>query len=233
MALEYFIQIIIRILEFLFPISTISRISQISLSYICLASYKPVKGLSMPAEGYLSSRKEKGAERGGNCFLGQFILLQVISEFSEYFRLGRAHPIFSGASLINYYICIMENNALLSLVSLMLPSNILSRFTLVKVESTDDTISIHLDEKIPSDYQNNPNIESKGFLSPVTVRDFPIRDKAVNLIVRRRRWLDLHTAKCFTLPYDDIKSENTRYSKEFAAFLKEVYGDEAYDLPFA
>ena len=78
----------------------------------------------------------------------------------------------------------------------MLPSNILSRFTLVKVESTDDTISIHLDEKIPSDYQNNPNIESKGFLSPVTVRDFPIRDK-------------------------------------FAAFLKEVYGDEAYDLPFA
>lgn len=144
-----------------------------------------------------------------------------------------AHPIFSGASLINYYICIMENNALLSLVSLMLPSNILSRFTLVKVESTDDTISIHLDEKIPSDYQNNPNIESKGFLSPVTVRDFPIRDKAVNLIVRRRRWLDLHTAKCFTLPYDDIKSENTRYSKEFAAFLKEVYGDEAYDLPFA
>lgn len=100
----------------------------------------------------------------------------------------------------------MENNALLSLVSLMLPSNILSRFTLVKVESTDDTISIHMDEKIPSEYQNNqnnPNIESKGFLSPVTLRDFPIRDKAVNLIVRRRRWLDLHTAKCFTLPYDE------------------------------
>lgn len=49
----------------------------------------------------------------------------------------------------------------------------------------------------------------------MTVRDFSIRDKVVNLIVRRRRWLDLHTGKCFTLPYDDIKSENTRYSKEF------------------
>ena len=92
----------------------------------------------------------------------------------------------------------MENNALLSLVSLMLPSNILSRFSLVKVESTDNTISIHLDEKMPSDYPNNPNIESKGFLFPVTVRDFPIRDKVVNLIVRRRRWLNLHTGKCFT-----------------------------------
>lgn len=109
----------------------------------------------------------------------------------------------------------MENNALLSLVSLMLPSNILSRFSLVKVESTDNTISIHLDEKMLSDYPNNPNIESKGFLFPVTVRDFPIRDKVVNLIVRRRRWLNLHTGKCFTFPYDDIKSENTRYSKEF------------------
>jgi len=109
----------------------------------------------------------------------------------------------------------MENNALLSLVSLMLPSNILSRFSLVKVESTDNTISIHLDEKMPSDYPNNPNIESKGFLFLVTVRDFPIRDKVVNLIVRRRRWLNLHTGKCFTFPYDDIKSENTRYSKEF------------------
>lgn len=109
----------------------------------------------------------------------------------------------------------MENNALLSLVSLMLPSNILSRFSLVKVESTDNTISIHLDEKMPSDYPNNPNIKSKGFLFPVTVRDFPIRDKVVNLIVRRRRWLNLHTGKCFTFPYDDIKSENTRYSKEF------------------
>lgn len=109
----------------------------------------------------------------------------------------------------------MENNALLSLVSLMLPSNILSRFSLVKVESTDNTISIHLDEEMPSDYPNNPNIESKGFLFPVTVRDFPIRDKVVNLIVRRRRWLNLHTGKYFTFPYDDIKSENTRYSKEF------------------
>lgn len=57
----------------------------------------------------------------------------------------------------------MGNNALLSLVSLMLPSNILSRITFVKVESTDDMISIHLDEKIPSDYQNNSNIEPKAF----------------------------------------------------------------------
>lgn len=127
----------------------------------------------------------------------------------------------------------MNDSTLLSLVRLMLPSNILSRFTVVKVENTSVTISIHLDEIAPDEYRNNPNIESKGFLSPVTIRDFPIRDKAVDLIVRRRRWLDLRTGKGFTSKYDDFKDYNTRYSKEFAAFLKEVYGDESYDLPFA
>ena len=89
------------------------------------------------------------------------------------------------------------------------------------------------DEIASADYINDPNIESKGFLAPVTVRDFPIRDKAVDLIVRRRRWKDLRTGKCFTAPYDDVKEEGTRYSKEFAAFLKDVYGEESYDLPFA
>lgn len=41
--------------------------------------------------------------------------------------------------------------------------------------------------RISSDYQNNPNIESKSFMYHVTIRDFPIRDKAVKLIVGRRR----------------------------------------------
>ena len=69
----------------------------------------------------------------------------------------------------------------------MLPSNTLSRFTIVNVESNAETLFIHLDEIASADYVNAPNIESKGFLAPVTVRDFPIRDKAVDLIVRRRR----------------------------------------------
>ena len=39
----------------------------------------------------------------------------------------------------------MENSMLESLVSFMLPSNILSRFTIVKVESNAETLFIHLD----------------------------------------------------------------------------------------
>lgn len=30
-----------------------------------------------------------------------------------------------------------------------------------------------------------------------------------------------------------MKAEGANYSKEFATFLKEVYGDDSHDLPFA
>ena len=57
----------------------------------------------------------------------------------------------------------MENSMLESLVSFMLPSNILSRFTIVKVESNAETLFIHLDEIASADYVNDPNIESLVF----------------------------------------------------------------------
>ena len=44
-----------------------------------------------------------------------------------------AHPINSGGRKKNY-LCITQNSMLESLVSFMLPSYILSRFTIVKVE---------------------------------------------------------------------------------------------------
>ena len=87
---------------------------------------------------------------------------------------------------------------------------------------------------IPQEYKLIHDLfESKGFLNPVTIRDFPLRDKAVDLVVRRRRWINRQTNESFTAPYDEFKAEGVRYSKEFAAFLKEVYGDQTYDLPFA
>ena len=127
----------------------------------------------------------------------------------------------------------MNTDILLSLVSLMLPTDMLTAFNVVKVENDSQRIAIHLEEKIPESIRSVDYYESKGFLDAVTMRDFPIRDKAVDLIVRRRRWLDKRTGKCIVFPYSDYKSEGTRYSREFAAFLKELYGDDGYDLPFA
>lgn len=126
----------------------------------------------------------------------------------------------------------MENQGLLALAKLILPLEILSNFEVVRVDEQSDLIRIHLDEIIKDSYKSNPNIESKGFHDAVVIRDFPIRDKGVDLVVRRRRWLNKETGCSFSDTYE-LKAEGTRYSKEFAAFLKELYGDDSYDLPFA
>ena len=130
------------------------------------------------------------------------------------------------------YICTMNTQGLLALAQLILPSEILSNFEVVRVEEESSLIRIYLDESVRAEYKENPKIESKGFCDAVTVRDFPIRDKGVDLIVRRRKWYDRQNNRYFSDSYD-LKAEGTRYSKEFAAFLKGVYGDDPYDLPFA
>ncbi len=126
----------------------------------------------------------------------------------------------------------MNHQGLLSLAELILPSEILSNFEVVRVEQETSLIRIYLDESVKMEYKETPNIESKGFCDAVTIRDFPIRDKGVDLIVRRRRWYDKQACRYFSETYN-LKAEGTRYSKEFAAFLKGVYGNDSYDLPFA
>lgn len=126
----------------------------------------------------------------------------------------------------------MNNQGLLALAQLILPSEILSNFEVVRVEEVSSLTRIYLDESAKADYKENPEIESKGFCEAVTIRDFPIRDKSVGLIVRRRKWYDKQNNRYFSDSYG-MKAEGTSYSKEFATFLKEVYGDDSHDLPFA
>ena len=135
-------------------------------------------------------------------------------------------------SIENLYLCAMNNQGLLALAQLILPSEILTNFEVVRVEEEASLIRIYLDESVKVEYKENPEIESKGFCEAVTIRDFPIRDKGVDLIVRRRKWYDKQNNRYFSDSYE-LKAEGTRYSKEFAAFLKGVYGDDSYDLPFA
>lgn len=130
------------------------------------------------------------------------------------------------------YLCSMNNQGLFALAQLILPSEILSSFEVVRVDEQSSLIRIYLDESAKDVYKESPDIESKGFCDAVTIRDFPIRDKGVDLVVRRRKWYNKRENRYFSDTYD-LKAEGTRYSKEFAAFLKEVYGDDPYDLPFA
>ena len=114
----------------------------------------------------------------------------------------------------------------------MLPSEMLDYFDVVKIEQSSTLIELSLDEIYPSCYRDNPDIESKGFMAPTTITDFPIRDHKLLLHVRRRRWLNLKDGVSFCRPLH-LVAEGTCYSKEFAAFLKETYGEFPRDLPYA
>ena len=64
---------------------------------------------------------------------------------------------------------------------MVLPSQILNYFTITGVEQNETEIYIRLDEKINTALNDGVHFESKGFMSAVSVTDFPIRDHKVIL----------------------------------------------------
>lgn len=110
------------------------------------------------------------------------------------------------------------------LVSYILPEEIFESFevkkTEVKDEGTERVMYIHLDEfdlAPAADVELSPN----GFYDVAKITDFPIRDRKVVLLVRRRRWKDAE-GRSYSNDWS-LAAKGTRISKEFAAFLKELY----------
>ena len=96
----------------------------------------------------------------------------------------------------------MENVFLKAIANVVLPTQILDYFTIVGVEQTKTEIHISLDERMNKELSDDVHFESKGFMEPVNVTDFPIRDHKVILRIRRRRWTDTRTGKSFSIPID-------------------------------
>ena len=111
-----------------------------------------------------------------------------------------------------------------TLLKYFLPSEIIDNFDLVEINELEDKghveMQIYLNEKLvyPEDYSDG-ELESKGFLNPVHISDFPIRDKKVVLILRKRKWRIKKNNKTVVRNLE-IRQNGTTYSKEFAAFLK-------------
>jgi transposase len=112
-----------------------------------------------------------------------------------------------------------------SLLKHILPKELLDYFELIEVrESQENVLFLYLDEKsvIPPEYSEK-QIVSQGFDEPVTIQDFPLREKSVYLVVRRRKWKDKQSGKIYSRTWD-LTAKGTSYSKEFAAFLKGLFG---------
>ena len=133
----------------------------------------------------------------------------------------------------------METNKNLEfLVSFILPDSILDWFEFVKVteepiepkkdELFKSRLHIYLDER-DNCTNEHLNLNPNGFTEPTEVADFPIRDRKVILHIRRRRWKD-EAGHNVILNIYPIAAEGTRYSEEFAAFLKGSVGYNARDF---
>ena len=111
-----------------------------------------------------------------------------------------------------------------SLVKLLLPSELFDYFEITKLVIADRTVTVFLEERDikPSEYSGQ-KLSSKGFHSESIIQDFPIRNKAVFLHLRRRRWLIESTGKVVSRDWDSV-AEGTRYTKSFADFLKGLFG---------
>ena len=117
-----------------------------------------------------------------------------------------------------------EQESYEQLVRLLLPEGLLNYFSIVNLIFDGQAINVHLEELNlpPKEYQSD-KLESKGFYPPITVQDFPIRDKGVFLHVKRRRWLNHSSGQQVSRDWQMVAS-GTRLTKEFASFLKETFG---------
>ncbi len=116
-----------------------------------------------------------------------------------------------------------SNDILIDLVRYVLPRELVDYFSLVSIDAVSGTLHLRLDEIniIPEEYVSL-DLSSNGFYEESTIKDFPLRDRKVILHVRRRRWVDTD-GKSYSRDWN-LTAEGTRYSKEFAYFLKEAFG---------
>ena len=119
-----------------------------------------------------------------------------------------------------------DMNPYVELAKLVLPAEVNKYFELTKVETEklpDGSEMLHIyleeDKTTPDDRKD---LIPNGFFREMLIRDFPIRDRKVTLHVKRRRWID---CKGENISTDWTLVQNgTRYSVEFAAFLKGLLG---------
>lgn len=113
---------------------------------------------------------------------------------------------------------------LLSILELILPREILEYFTITNLTNQPTEVHLFLDERneIPDELKGE-KLVSKGFHPESVIQDFPLRNKALYLHVRRRKW-EVESSKKIVSKTWNLSANGTRYSNEFAAFLKGLLG---------
>ena len=119
-----------------------------------------------------------------------------------------------------------------SIFSSFLPQGLLTHFDIVAfkelgdLQTKNDCFYIYLDEKniLPKDFKN-AEFESKGFYERTIIQDFPIRGKAVYLVIRRRRWRNKFDKSIEVKSDYSFIAEGSKLTVELSAFLKDTGRD--------
>ena len=103
-----------------------------------------------------------------------------------------------------------------------MPEFLIDNYQIVKVEEIAQRIDIYLEENktIPDNLKQSEYV-SHGFHKQVKIKDFSIRGKQVNLLVKRRRWLNKETKEVISKDWTLI-AKGTRMTDDFATFLKGI-----------
>ena len=113
------------------------------------------------------------------------------------------------------------------LIGYFLPKGLLDYFTITNVSELKDKsgkdtdLHIELEEinRIPSGYDRS-EYESKGFYPSKKIQDFPIRGKAVYLVIKRRRWRNKKNKNEVIFNDYSLFALGSKLTQELSDFLK-------------
>lgn len=108
---------------------------------------------------------------------------------------------------------------------LVAPEEIIESFNLVQIKENSKQYELIFEEKkelIPKELIGYEVILD-GFCNPLSLLSFPIKGKTCYLVIKRRRWKRKGGGIHFSNDYY-FNQPNVKATKEFAAFLKEVFG---------
>jgi len=119
----------------------------------------------------------------------------------------------------------MKEELLSGIIELIAPGEISKNFELDSIQEKRDSIIIIFEEKkdlIPKGLEGKEAVLD-GFLNPIALQTFPLKDKTVYLLVKRRRWKELDTTISYFNKYN-LHREGMKTTNEFGNFLKEELG---------
>ncbi len=115
-------------------------------------------------------------------------------------------------------------------IKVFFPEELTQYFDIINIEVLgnvslkEEFMVVYFQEKnqLPLGYSQE-DYETKDFVESKLIQDFPIRGRAVYLMIKIRRWRNKQTGQIIKRPYH-FASDSGKFTQELSDFLKEASG---------